>query len=112
MYDPSEQQDIADAFAKLLKACTVDGGKKRAAGEKDPWDLDTTHEEHFWNHIAKWKRGELVDPDSGAHPLQHAAWRLLAIAYQETHTLDEELAEQWEYVYLGKGQGKWTSQST
>jgi hypothetical protein len=83
MYDPAEQDLINEAFSLLLREATKDGGAKRAKGEKVPWYVDRTHEPHFWNHISAWKRGETKDGDSGAHPLVHAAWRLLAIAYQE-----------------------------
>lgn len=84
-YDPREQEIVLDTFASMLWHATRDGGRKRARGEKPPWYEDMTHEEHFWNHISAWERGDLEDKDSGAHPLIHAAWRLLAIAYQDTH---------------------------
>jgi hypothetical protein len=69
----------------MLWAATKDGGKKRAAGLKPPWYADDTHEGAIYSHLAKWKRGEKKDADSGSHPLVHLAWRALAIAYQETH---------------------------
>ena len=84
-YDPREQDEIAAEFDKLLRSCTRDGGNKRAAGTKPPWTVDPDHEKHFWNHVAAWKRGELHDPDSNEHPLAHAAWRLLALAWQAQH---------------------------
>lgn len=83
-YDPSEQTLVLDTFRSMLASCTADGGRKRAAGQKPPWWVDPSHEAAVFSHLAKWKRGERRDPDSGAHPLCHAAWRLLAIAYQET----------------------------
>lgn len=88
-YDASEQDVIAAEFNKMLRSCTKDGGKKRLAGEKLPWWCDPTHEAAIFSHLNKWKHGELVDADSGAHPLVHLAWRALAIAYQETHGLVE-----------------------
>jgi hypothetical protein len=83
-YDASEQDDVIARFTEELRKPTGDGGRKRAAAEKPPWYRDPSHEGAVFSHITKWKRGELVDPDSGAHPLVHAAWRLLAIACQET----------------------------
>jgi hypothetical protein len=82
-YDPAEQQEIASIFAAMLAQATGDGGKKRATGEKPVWTRDPSHEAALFSHLNKWKHGELVDPDSGAHPLVHLAWRALAIAYQE-----------------------------
>lgn len=43
----------------------------------------------MFSHLSHWKHGELVDPDSLAHPLVHLAWRALAIAWQETHATDK-----------------------
>jgi len=78
-----ERQDVLNRFSEELAKATGDGSKKRQAGTKPPWYLDAAHEAAVYSHIAKWKRGETVDPDSGAHPLVHAAWRLLAIACSE-----------------------------
>lgn len=80
----AERQDILDRFVEELAKVTGDGSKKRQSGAKPPWHQDHSHEGAVFSHITKWKRGELVDPDSGAHPLVHAAWRLLAIACQES----------------------------
>ncbi len=82
-YDPSEQDEILDIFRDMLKAATGDGGKKRAAGTKPSWRVDPSHEAAIFSHLSKWKHGEQQDPDSGAHPLVHLAWRALAIAFQE-----------------------------
>jgi len=79
-----ERQDVLDRFYSELWKATGDGSKKRQSGEKPPWYNDDSHEAAIFSHITKWKRGELVDPDSGAHPLVHAAWRCLAIACTET----------------------------
>lgn len=87
-YDPSEQDDISDIFAAMLALPTADGGRKRAAATKVPWTVDPDHEAGLFSHLARWKRGELEDPDSGAHPLIHAAWRCLALAWQESQAED------------------------
>ena len=54
------------------------------------WKVDPDHERGFWSHVAKWRHGDLVDEASGAHPMVHAAWRALAIAYQETHAAQHD----------------------
>lgn len=84
-YDASEQDIIIDTFAQMLRSATSDGGRKRAAGLKPPWYVDDAHEKAIFSHLNKWKHGEVRDPDSGAHPLVHLAWRALAIAYQESY---------------------------
>lgn len=84
-YDPFEQQVLMSVFTRMLKQVTRDGGKKRAVNEKPPWFVDPTHEAAIFSHLNKWKHGEREDPDSGAHPLVHLAWRALAIAYQERY---------------------------
>lgn len=84
-YDASEQDVVMDTFVMLLRSATKDGGHKRAAGLKPPWWRDPAHEPAIFSHLSKWKHGELADADSGAHPLVHAAWRCLAIAYQDTY---------------------------
>lgn len=83
-YDPTEQDKVIDVFSDMLRSATKDGGAKRAAGLKPPWWNDPSHEAAVFSHLNKWKHGETSDPDSGAHPLVHLAWRALAIAYQET----------------------------
>ncbi len=82
-YDPAEQEVIAESFASMLAEVTADGGRKRMAKTKVPWTMDPGHEAGLFSHLARWKKGEKVDPDSGVHPMVHAAWRCLAIAYQE-----------------------------
>lgn len=79
-----ERADILARFTAELAKATGDGSKKRRAGTKPPWYEDDSHEAAVFSHLMKWKRGELVDPDSGGHPLVHAAWRLLAIACRES----------------------------
>lgn len=83
-YNPVEQDVILRTFADMLAEVTADGGRKRRAGTKPPWWIDTAHEAGLFSHLSKWKHGENHDKDSGAHPLVHLAWRALAIAYQET----------------------------
>lgn len=79
----NERLDVLNRFYDELAKATGDGSAKRQAGEKPPWYEDPSHEAAVFSHLRKWKAGELVDPDSGAHPLVHAAWRLLAIACTE-----------------------------
>jgi hypothetical protein len=79
-----ERADVLARFTAELAKATGDGSKKRQAGEKPPWYEDDAHEGAMFSHLTKWKRGELVDPDSGGHPLVHLAWRALAIACRET----------------------------
>lgn len=83
-WDPSEPDQIIAEFSRMLRMATGDGAKKRAAGEKPSWKVDTSHEGAVFSHLCKWKRKETIDPESGAHTLVHAAWRLLAIAWQES----------------------------
>lgn len=78
-----EREDVIRRFSEELRKATGDGSKKRQAGEKPPWYRDGSHFGAVFSHITKYLRGERVDPDSGAHPLVHAAWRLLAIACSE-----------------------------
>lgn len=84
-----ERADILARFTAELAKVTGDGSKKRAAGTKPPWYQDDSHEAAVFSHLMKWKRGELVDPDSGAHPLVHLAWRALAIACRETGNIPD-----------------------
>ncbi len=79
----SEAETALAVFAELLRGPTTDGAQKRAAGLKPPWWADASHEAALFRHLARWKGGEDRDPDSGAHPLVHLAWRALAIAYRE-----------------------------
>lgn len=79
-----ERKDVLDRFVHELGKATGDGSRKRQSGTKPPWHQDTSHEAAIFSHLTKWKRGELEDDSSGAHPLVHAAWRCLAIACQET----------------------------
>lgn len=80
----TEAEAVIEEFTRMLRQVTGDGAKKRAAGTKPPWWRDESHLPAVFSHLNKWYHGERVDADSGQHPLVHAAWRLLAIAYQET----------------------------
>lgn len=86
----AERQDVLDRFTKALSLATGDGSKKRQSGKKPAWYKDDSHEAAIFSHLTKWKRGEMVDPDSGAHPLTHAAWRCLAIALKEMGNVPDE----------------------
>jgi hypothetical protein len=46
--------------------------------------VDPSHLAAVFSHLNAYFHDEKVDPDSGAHPFVHAAWRMLAIAWQET----------------------------
>ena len=81
----AEASQILTDFAKLLALPVSDGQRKRAKGTKPSWKVDPDHEAALWRHLGRWKAGEVIDPDSGAHPLTHAAFRCLALAWQETH---------------------------
>lgn len=80
----SEQAVVLQTFAKLLTTVSKDGGRKRAKGLKPPWWQDR-HADALYRHLSRWQEGEQTDLDSGAHPLVHAAWRALAIAYIERY---------------------------
>lgn len=82
-YDPAEQDVILETFCQMLKRPTADGGRKRELGDKEPWTTDPGHEAAMFRHLDRWSKGERRDPDSGAHPLIHVAWRALALAWQE-----------------------------
>lgn len=79
-----EAKDFLVRCYEELKKPIADGQEKRSNGSKPPWYVDGDHEPAIFSHITKWKKGELVDPDSGAHPLVHCAVRCLMIALTET----------------------------
>ena len=79
-----EAEHILSVFAELLALPTADGQRKRAKG-KVFWQVDPGHEEALDRHLLRWATGERKDPDSGAHPLVHVAWRALALVAQEEH---------------------------
>lgn len=85
-----EAKDLQTRFYEELKKCTSDGQNKRRKAEKPPWYVDPDHEAAIFSHLKRWKQGELKDPDSGAHPLVHLAWRALAIACQESGNVPAE----------------------
>lgn len=80
----AEQTEIIGIFAHMLRRPTEDGGHKRQRGEKLHWKVDPDHEDAMLRHLDRWAAGETQDPDSGAHPLVHVAWRALAMAWQDT----------------------------
>lgn len=84
-----ERQDVLKRFNDELSKVTSDGSKKRQKGLKKAWWKDDTHFDRAMAHIERYVEGELEDKDSGAHPLIHAAWRLLAIAASETDNYPE-----------------------
>ena len=83
MADVSEADDLMGRFVEELLKATGDGQRKRKRG-KPPWYVDTDHHRAMFSHYHKWLAGEREDPDSGAHPLVHMAWRALSIAAVET----------------------------
>lgn len=85
----AEREDVLRRFAGELVKATGDGSKKRQSGLKPPWHNDASHEAAIFSHLMKWKKGEKVDKDSGAHPLVHAAWRCLAIACRESGNIPD-----------------------
>jgi hypothetical protein len=98
----AERMMVLTLFSNMLAKVTGDGSKKRQAGLKPPWWRDKSHEAAIFSHLNKWKHGEKADPDSGAHPLVHLAWRALAIAYQETQgQVDPGAPAAWYFDYDG-----------
>lgn len=99
-YDPAEQDEIEKEFLKLLRLATQDGGKKRAAGAKVPWQIDPTHRDAFHRHVGRaYLDPGGRDPDSGASHWVAVAWRALALAWQETYP------EERKKVFLELGYG-------
>ena len=94
-----EASDLLHRFHVELEKPTMDGAVKRDKGEKPPWYIDPAHEAAVYSHLSKWKKGELVDPDSGAHPLVHAACRLLMIACQETGNVPELVPRSGQIIH-------------
>lgn len=83
-YRSSEQNEILGTFLDMLKGPTGDGGAKRGRGDKVSWKIDAGHWSAAMRHIDRYsKDDETEDKDSGVHPLIHAAWRLLAVAWQD-----------------------------
>ena len=99
----AEQCEVLGTFNELLSAATGDGGAKRAAGTKPSWKADTSHKDAALRHLDPAR--ERYDEDSGAHKLVHAAWRLLAVAWQEMRDdglLPEEPAGAAEFERMHK----------
>ena len=80
----SEPEELLNTFRQMLSLATSDGAKKRKAGLKPCWKEDDSHAGAFHRHLRRFMEGESVDPDSGADPRIHMAWRLLAWAYVDT----------------------------
>lgn len=78
-----EADEILAEFARLFRPVLADGARKR---RPHAWQTATvgTNVLGIARHWDRWVRGERHDPDSGAHPLVHVAFRALAIAWQET----------------------------
>lgn len=94
----AETDHILHTFNLLLAGPTGDGKNKRDAGLKEHWSIDSTHSGAALRHWERWFHGEHTDPDSGCHPLVHAAWRLLAVAYQELAERGEEPCPPYPHV--------------
>lgn len=92
----AEATDVLERFYEALRAVILDGQNKRRAGTKPPWWKDGSHERAVFSHLSKWKRGELHDADSGAHPLVHLAARALMIALTETGNVPTWLGKCFE----------------
>lgn len=82
-YDATEQDKVIEVFAQMLRAATKDGGRKRAAGLKEPWWRDPGHISAFYRHLEQYEANERFATDSGVHHMISIAWRALAIAHQE-----------------------------
>lgn len=85
----NEQNEVLGIFCDLLAGPTGDGGNKRARGEKPSWKVDPSHEGKAFGHLDKERYPERYDAESGCHHYVHAAWRLLATAYQ--HMVEDGL---------------------
>ena len=93
-----EQAELLTLFMGMLNEVSKDGGRKRSAGTKPSWKVDT-HERQIFSHLYKWKKGEKSDPHSGQHPLVHMAWRALAIAWQESHWTPDDASKFQDIPY-------------
>ncbi len=88
-WTPAEPEEIIAIFSGMLRAATGDGAAKRRVGEKPSWKVDGSHWPAANRHIEAWQAGEIMDKDSGAHPLVHTAWRLLALVWQEENDIEK-----------------------
>lgn len=77
----ADQNEVLGTFLSLLEGPTGDGGVKRAAGLKVSWKQDATHLAAAHRHLDPARSD--YDEDSGCHKYVHAAWRLLAVAWQD-----------------------------
>lgn len=92
-----EARDVLDRFCEGLKGPTGDGQKKRKE-DKPPWYIDPDHHRAAFSHYTKYLAGETIDPDSGSHPLWHMAWRICALALQETGNVPTNLTSGQEVL--------------
>lgn len=111
----AETDHILEVFGIMLAGPTGDGKNKRDAGLKEHWTTDSTHLRKGLGHVEHYIGGVDSDADSGSHPLVHAAWRLLAVAYQDLaragkapappHPLTETVGQRefWRDVQDGGG---------
>jgi hypothetical protein len=69
MYDLLDPK-FEDAIVEIL----THGAKKYA---KDNWKKVEPFEDRYYSalrrHLAAWRKGEMIDPDSGLHHLAHCA---------------------------------------
>lgn len=79
----AEQNEVLGTFLSLLEGATGDGAAKRARGEKPSWKVDRSHLAAAYRHLDPSR--EPYDEDSGLPKEVHAAWRLLAVAWQRMH---------------------------
>jgi predicted secreted Zn-dependent protease len=79
---PQEVIETFDELACMMIPVLMDGWRKRSAGTKPHWKQDK-HYRSMMRHIYRYNSGELVDKDSGCHPLVHTAVRAMMIAGQE-----------------------------
>ena len=75
-------EDIITELSELIRETLVDGQRKRSPSY---WKEDPGHLEAMHRHLVRYDRGELVDKDSGAHPLAHVGTRALMQAWLESH---------------------------
>jgi predicted secreted Zn-dependent protease len=79
---PTEVYATYIELSDMMIPVLMDGWRKREAGTKPHWKQDK-HYQSMMRHIYRYNSGELVDKDSGCHPLVHTAVRALMIAGQE-----------------------------
>jgi len=83
-------EDIITELSALIRTTLEDGQRKRAP---DYWKQDPDHAEAMHRHLIRYDMGELVDEDSGAHPLSHVGVRALMQAYQEGERCRQDIED-------------------